>query len=590
MSEVYKTFKRGEIKLTTFPAHKLWELDYTTTGSLGVKVYDGAIITGSFNIEDPLFGDSETEELTTDPHTGQAYYRKLVYDSIAHLYYDRSDDPYHTFCNDNPKAQIRELNGEVKVISIPSNIFGEKIKPSSVQLTLGTGESLVDDGQGNLIDSTDTIGSSCISEDYNLFYCGFWDGYRKPLNQKTSMHMKREGKYHVIPKARNVYFQKSMHGRCIMLNGTQSLSTNYGNTTANPAPAGYNNDNSMVVLQGTRDWKFNDDFAISFWMKAPLSQSVTSSYVGPFLGDDSTTTRMEMSHDENVIVSKTFGNQGHWPFEISINNQRNHTYKGKLECQRRSKAGDTTFSQLFSTTVLNDNTWHHILYQKSGSKLELYVDGTKEATGDDYAHGNLTDTDTDIIIGARSYGYKQQTKKLGQNWEDNKKSENYIRSFSGSIDEFRIFDSFLTSTQITNLSQSVSNSNRVGNVLYEHGLITITTPSSSLSPKKKYHGIEEGNWSLQFRGTHLVKEHLYICNILDGEYNSTYNVTAREMTDARNDNLKAFTTHSDFNPYITTIGLYGESGDLLAIGKLAQPVKNPDDYDLTLQVRFDTTI
>lgn len=41
-------------------------------------------------------------------------------------------------------------------------------------------------------------------------------------------------------------------------------------------------------------------------------------------------------------------------------------------------------------------------------------------------------------------------------------------------------------------------------------------------------------------------------------------------------------------PYITTIGLYDDDGDMVAIAKLPNPIKNLPDYDLNFLIRFDT--
>jgi hypothetical protein len=48
-----------------------------------------------------------------------------------------------------------------------------------------------------------------------------------------------------------------------------------------------------------------------------------------------------------------------------------------------------------------------------------------------------------------------------------------------------------------------------------------------------------------------------------------------------------FATGSDFNPYITSIGLYNSNNELLAIGKLAKPIKNEKELDMNFVVRFD---
>jgi hypothetical protein len=41
-------------------------------------------------------------------------------------------------------------------------------------------------------------------------------------------------------------------------------------------------------------------------------------------------------------------------------------------------------------------------------------------------------------------------------------------------------------------------------------------------------------------------------------------------------------------PYITTIGLYDDDLNLVAVAKLPQPIKSLPDYPLNFIVRFDT--
>lgn len=47
-------------------------------------------------------------------------------------------------------------------------------------------------------------------------------------------------------------------------------------------------------------------------------------------------------------------------------------------------------------------------------------------------------------------------------------------------------------------------------------------------------------------------------------------------------------TGSYLTTYITTIGLFDEDGDMVAIAKLPQPIKNLPDYDVNFLIRFDT--
>jgi len=47
-------------------------------------------------------------------------------------------------------------------------------------------------------------------------------------------------------------------------------------------------------------------------------------------------------------------------------------------------------------------------------------------------------------------------------------------------------------------------------------------------------------------------------------------------------------TGSYLTPYITTVGLYNDSNEMVAIAKLPTPIKNLPDYDMSIIVRFDT--
>ena len=40
-------------------------------------------------------------------------------------------------------------------------------------------------------------------------------------------------------------------------------------------------------------------------------------------------------------------------------------------------------------------------------------------------------------------------------------------------------------------------------------------------------------------------------------------------------------------PYITTVGLFNDKGQMLAVGKMAEPLENRDDIDMNIIVRWD---
>lgn len=83
------------------------------------------------------------------------------------------------------------------------------------------------------------------------------------------------------------------------------------------------------------------------------------------------------------------------------------------------------------------------------------------------------------------------------------------------------------------------------------------------------------------------------CKVLDSEMNYTSNPSA--MSSEPLDGLIARSggtyissvTGSAFQPYITTIGLYNDSNELIAVAKLARPTPKSQNTDMTFVIRLD---
>lgn len=52
--------------------------------------------------------------------------------------------------------------------------------------------------------------------------------------------------------------------------------------------------------------------------------------------------------------------------------------------------------------------------------------------------------------------------------------------------------------------------------------------------------------------------------------------------------IDSILSSSEWNPYITTIGLYDDEHNLLITGKLAKPVMNDRNIDMGFVLKFDT--
>ena len=180
-----------------------------------------------------------------------------------------------------------------------------------------------------------------------------------------------------------------------------------------------------------------------------------------------------------------------------------------------------------------------------------------------------------------------------------------------------LYDFAYSSSYSTNSPNANNSGSAIGNVFYEHGVMVITDTGS-------YSAVGTGNgadgFQLTFEATQTNYEYEIGVIANQGEYNSTTNISITKdrsgsmhiMENTPNihsifapgdnptngtgslatfynptEEVEGFATHSEFRPYVSTIGLYNDNNDLLVVGKLAQPIKNDDDLSLKFIVRFD---
>ena len=184
---------------------------------------------------------------------------------------------------------------------------------------------------------------------------------------------------------------------------------------------------------------------------------------------------------------------------------------------------------------------------------------------------------------------------------------NAVNGFRGSISEFFFFNKGLSQSEITQLAfDSIdgstlmsTNTNIVGNVFYEHGIVIISDPRPKYSKYRLFdfalYNKNTGTLGsavlnsmyLNFASTVTLYEHEYTCRINEDEFNFTSNSTIRNNNDMNSQIPKDFVSNPYFTPYLTTVGLYNDKAELVAVAKLASPVKKRDNVDLNVVVRFD---
>jgi len=110
---------------------------------------------------------------------------------------------------------------------------------------------------------------------------------------------------------------------------------------------------------------------------------------------------------------------------------------------------------------------------------------------------------------------------------------------------------------------------------------------------------QASNFSLSFQNEVIIYEQNVICHVKDNEFNLSYNPTLLQSNIMSGSGfisqsfstpipeVKYFATASYFEPYVTTIGLYNEQDDLLAVAKFSQPLPLSQNTDMTFIVKYD---
>jgi hypothetical protein len=96
--------------------------------------------------------------------------------------------------------------------------------------------------------------------------------------------------------------------------------------------------------------------------------------------------------------------------------------------------------------------------------------------------------------------------------------------------------------------------------------------------------VQDPNATLRFKNEYIIYEQEVRCKVGENDFNMTLNPTI--STDASG-SLRDFATGSDFSPYVTTVGLYNNRSELLAVAKLAQPISLSSTTDTVFVVKYD---
>jgi len=593
---VFKRIPMYDYTMTNFRAHKEWSVssnDYNSSYNK-ISIHQGVIPSDQYvNSIIPYNTHKYTPHYSTNPPYTD---KSILWYSLEHKYYK---DYSYSYDIKEGKNQILKLYESSSFASIPRYTFGEGIKKGSVyivDLSAWTFIELIDDKKGNLIDKNIPT-SSFINKQNLMLYLGFNEVY---------------------DKRHTTIFDLSNHKRNILKYGKTILSPGINSTGIYTGSAGwaYRFDGSASLsIKDDIDWYTMDkgqDFSISFWIKLDANQddysveNIDSQSIFPSEYKTLLSKRKEgdIYHldKKSKYLSKHNEDLESISFPVHIGVYNTPENFGKLFFERFD--GEVySMVDTNSTIYRSDGKFNHIVVNKTGSILQMYVNNTLVSSSIDNTKHTLINH-SDWFIGSDG------------------KNKNNIRC---DLDELRIYNRALSTQEIGNLysvdfeTGSAFQTNRVGNVFYKEGMIVVS------DFRRRYHRVFlgtdgdqdysdtwnsidikwrlvdptwnnlyigeyylKGGFLLDFKSTQTITEHEIICRLNPSEFNMSLNPSLRVDGRINTQFAKSFITGSDFTPYITTIGLYNDKYEMVAVAKLSSPIPKLNDVPLNFIVRFDS--
>lgn len=542
----FRPIRGGDYQRRARTAHPSFvATNISATTSSGYSVYKAV-----FNYAAPEI--SSSNYLTNSDGT----FQPLIWNSINQLYYELPYEPYGTMEHYVPSRTTKTLFYSASLISVPYLLMGEKIKSESVVITgstsAGTQFYLQDDKYGNLEDSA--ISTTNFAPSSNLLgYWSFNNEYRY-IKTVTGTPVKNTLEY------QSNVFDPLVPATVKDVIYTTGLTSSGTTGSYHGLVANFNGSTSYIATDNNDNFKWAKDknWAISFWAKISNDSIPNRMYM---ISKQGTETVTELGLKRDIIkTSKKNIFRNRYPFFIGMSNSTS-----KRLLVERSDGSNTV--AISSSMFVDDNTYRHYVVQKTGSNIELYVNGALDKTITD-STVHQTYNNSDIIFGALNIS--------GSN------------GFSGSMAEIRMYNTALTTDQVSSLanahylSGSLFQTNVVGNVFYRSGNIVISSPHAKYSNTD----VLNNTWTLNYNGSQRIYEHEILVRVPKDTFNLSFNPTVLQSPDS--DLISGDFRTGSLKPYISTIGLYNDKNEMVAVAKMAQPIQKRDDIDLNFIVRFDT--
>ena len=591
-------FKRITAKsITRHTAHKEYDITFSQTSSAGFASasFDG-VFAGAIQA-----GHDVWNATTNIPYEYSSSDFNAINDSLSDFTSTGNQDLFNTIRSKFYKhaftpGQTMPLiyESEPAVIEIPRLMIGDGIKPGTVEILDGKGGlTYTDDGKGNIIHPT----HADDFKDDNLIFQLF--------TGNTATYPKGQHTIHDINTAPSQVAKGRLHNVEPVYRGKQADSITQvdwvGYTGDQRYKSGYIFSQSNAVKKFTlhtperwstlaytgvhSDPDHGQD--LSTFSVAELNMPPSMQLAGPATFDG-LTIWMFFKYDKSYANAGEGGSRFHTLFTLGDSSNMMNDVPGTNSNSdsmlfaffdedgplrvRSTKNGQK--KQSATTATIGDGDFCSLCVRVTPSDFKVKVDFTNHSSGQhesrqatlgqNYIHNAIKPDNLTLTVGS------------GVTTLAN--SDKVYHTHTGMVlYDLRVWDTPLSDTAADGLCQN--SIEKIGNVFYDEGVIVLDASNTS---------IQLSEAQLGFKNNVDRDEYEYVCMVQDNEFNMSQNPTIIETGSlATNPVPKSFVSSGDWDPYVTTIGLYNDHNELLAIGKLGRPIRKVEHYDQTFVVKWD---
>jgi hypothetical protein len=249
------------------------------------------------------------------------------------------------------------------------------------------------------------------------------------------------------------------------------------------------------------------------------------------------------------------------------------------------------------TTTGTLSTQYKVLVYNSVKEL-YYSNFLSQSFGDQAQTGSIfpgEDTAGDVLVGSsnstgRYFNYLQSSLTSSRYFPTGSGESVGVISISsklfGNYIQPNTFRYTVQGNTITDDGEGniISGSTNIGNIIYTQGIAVLTYQGNIYGdPVSSF--VARTNVTCSFSSSMTIYETQYKCTLRENEFNFSLNPSL--ISGSTDGTVYGFVTSSYFSPYVTTVGLYDEMQNLLAVGKLSQPLPTSATTDTTILVNID---